>query len=178
MGLVEPLKDTGTLAPILGGVAALLSTLVTVAFSWFKDRSVSAQRVSKLDEASKRISLLESWFNARSRIAPDEIGVARPMALEELDSAFREVKDLHERALVSPATVSAQQRAKVGWFRRLLLLYAPPRKRGVARVLFYLVMVEGIAYPLLEPKDPEMGYFFLGVGVMLVILWMASVMTE
>jgi hypothetical protein len=178
MELIEPLRDSN-LAAIIGGATALLSTLVTVAFSWFKDRGASAQRLSKLDEASKRISLLESWFNARSRIAPDEIGVAKPLVLEELDLAFREVKDLHEKARISPATVSAQQRAKVGWFRRLLLLYPPPRKRAwVPRVFFYLVLVETIAYPLLEPSNPDLRYFFVGVGVMLVILWVASVAIE
>ena len=176
MDLLEPSRD------IIGGAAALLSTLLTVAFSWFKDRSTSALRLSKLDEASKRISFLESWLNVRTRVAPDEIGAAKPLVLEELDLAFREMKDLHAKARISPAAVSAQRRAQVGWFRRLFLLYSPQRKRAwVPRVLFYLVLIEAVAGPFSRESNmpySDLVFFFLGVGVVAAICWAASVKLE
>jgi hypothetical protein len=175
MAELANIKDLGAIA---GAAAALLSTLITAAIGWLKDRGESAKRLSRLEDAGKRVAFVQAWFDTRTRLAPNNTAETQVLALEQLDQIFGEFKSVSLQHAVNAAATAAERRKSIGWLRKALLLYAPVRWRGwVPRAFFYFVILEIVVYPLIEPSA-DLASFFLGAGIFLAFFWIISRVME
>jgi hypothetical protein len=164
---------------MVGAGGALASTLITAVVGWLKDRGEVARRLSRLDDAGKRVAFLRTWAEARDELAPADAERTRNQVILQLDSIMDEFRTVSAQHAASPALAASEKRKAVGWFRKALLLYKPIRWRAwVPRIFFYLMVAETIGYGIGRRHDPDIAYFYLGAAILLITLWGISVAME
>jgi hypothetical protein len=172
-------KNIKDLGPMAAALAALLSTLITATIGWLKDRGEGAKRLSRIEDAEKRVAFVQAWSDARIRLAPNETSTTQAFAIEQLDAIFSEFKLLAEQHAAEPVQAAKERRSSVGWLRKVLLLYLPVRGRAwVPRIFFYVIALDTVLHPIFNWHEGEIGTFLFGAGILLVLFWGISKVME
>jgi hypothetical protein len=156
----DALKDD-LVKGLAGGVLGLVGTIATVVVGSLKDRDITTKRAQQLDEATKRLAFWEAWLKVVGLLDFEQEGVAwKEQAKGEILSASNAVQLLFKplaAAKVKEGEAEAPHALSMPKWRRWLLLYWPPKGKGVRsfvpRVLFYIYAITGVAYV------PEMALF-------------------
>ena len=164
------------------GLFGLLGTLLTIAVQWLKDRDRHTKRMRELEESCQRVIFWESSVRA--------ISTLNEKPTEEICQRRASAEILHATSIVEKLfdkqSGAHYRPKKVGWVRRSLLLYWPPRIIGWFPRLIYYYMIQTVAQFVysIAFKNPSGHDLYLDVvniaviAIIATVFWHISVVVE
>jgi len=129
-------------AALLNAFAVICTALLTLLVGWLRDRRDDTRRINAIDEAFKRVQLLEAWYRTRTTVEPTKTEESRDIVLRELDVAMQAVKALEVPSTSLTVDIEPDKAmGKVGWFKKWFLLYKLSRPLAWPLRLFFHMSV-------------------------------------